>query len=121
MNGGGRWAENDKPLLTVSPLIDLVELPEGICLYCNLPGVLPENTDVTVEGNFLYIRAASRLEPIRGKVHALEFSDIFYEGKVLLPAVDTTRVEATLSNGLLRIMMPFARETRPVRIPVVTE
>ena len=124
---GGQEPENrevpdyGEPLLTMPPLMDMVELPEGICVYCNLPGVAPGDISLTIDGKFLHIRAESRLPSIRGKIHALEFSDITYEGKVVLPAVDTERIEASCSNGLLRVMMPFPAEIKPVRIPVTTE
>lgn len=113
-------ADHGNPLLTIPPLIDMVELPEGVCVYCNLPGVAPGDIFLTVDGKFLHIRAESRLPAIRGKVHALEFSDIAYEGKIVLPVVDTERIEASCSDGLLRVMMYFPTETKPVRIPVTT-
>lgn len=109
-----------EPLLILSPLMDMVELPEGVCVYCNLPGVAPGDISLTVDGKFLHIRAESRLPSIRGKIHALEFNDVAYEGKLVLPAVDTERIEASCSNGLLRVMMPFPAETQPTRIPVTT-
>lgn len=125
--GDGREQENREtadqgdPLLTISPLTDMVELAEGVCVYCNLPGVAPGDITLTIDSKFLYIRAESRLPAIRGKIHALEFSDIAYEGKVVLPAVDTERIEASCSNGLLRVMMPFPAAIKPVRIPVTTK
>lgn len=106
------------PPLTVIPLIDMVELPDGICLYCNLPGAAPGDVSLTVEGEFLFLRAEARYEPVQGKVHALEFWDTVYEGKLLLPEVDAARAEASISNGVLRIFMPFAPRSEPVRIPV---
>ncbi|SBW02735.1 hypothetical protein KL86DPRO_20023 [uncultured delta proteobacterium] len=114
-------AGQGESLLTLSPLTDMVELPEGVCVYCNLPGVAPGDISLTIDAKFLHIRAESRLPAIRGKIHALEFSDITYEGKVILPAVDAERIEASCSNGLLRVMMPFPAEIKPVRIPVTTE
>lgn len=120
-NAEGGPVERNVPLLTSIPLMDLVELPDGICLYCNLPGTTPDDVSVTVDGEFLHVRAESFPPPIRGKIHALEFSDIVYEGKVRLPAVDAGGLEASLANGLLRVFMPFPPKTPGVRIPVVPE
>ena len=120
-NAGTGPAERGDPLLTIAPLMDLVELPDGICLYCNLPGASLGDIAVTVDGEFLHVRAETFLPPIRGKIHALEFSDILYEGKIRLPAVDAKRLEASLANGLLRVFMPFPPKTPPVRIPVGPE
>ena len=115
---GRLMLDQEKPLLTTAPLADMVELPEGVCLYCNLPGMNPDDISVIVDGNFLCIRAESRLPPLKGKVHALEFCDILYEAKYVLPAVDKDRIEASLVDGVLRVFMPFPSETKPFRIPV---
>lgn len=111
--------EGNGILLTATPLIDIVELEDGRCLYCNLPGVAPGEVEVTVDKEHLHIRAAARLTPFKGKIHALEFNDILYEGKVRIPAVDSSRVEASLVNGLLRVFIPFPSLSTPVRIPVL--
>lgn len=117
-HGRRSGAHSATPLLVETPLIDMVELPEGVCLYCNIPGTSPDGISLTVEGEFLYLRAEAGYEPIRGKIHALEFSDTFYEGRILLPPVDASRIEASLANGLLRVFMPFQARKKAVRIPV---
>lgn len=114
-------AASAAPLPTASPLMDMVELAEGVCVYCDLPGATPGGISLTIDGNLLHIRAESRLSPLRGKVHAFEFSDIAYEGKIVLPVIDVDRTEASFSNGLLRVMMPFPAASGPVRIPVAAE
>lgn len=106
------------PLLSMPPLIDMMEMPEGVRLYCNLPGITADEVSLTVEGEFLYVRAEARFPPIRGKIHALEFSDTLYEGRILLPAGDIGRMEASLSNGVLRIFIPFPSRKEAIRIPV---
>ncbi len=111
-------ADNDKPVLTATPLMDLVEQDDGLRLYCTLPGVAPGGAAVTMDGEFLSVRAESRLAPIRGKVHALEFCDIVYEGKIRLPTVDISRIEASIANGLLCVFLPFPPKKPPLRIPV---
>ncbi len=112
-------AKRGAPRLTIPPLMDIVELPDGICLYCSLPGASLKDIVVTVDKGFLHVRAESFLPPIRGKVHALEFSDILYEGKIRLPAVDFGKLDASLVNGLLRVFIPFPPKNPPVRIPVI--
>lgn len=115
-----REATERGALLIVSPLMDMVELPEGLCVYCDLPGAAPGEIALTVTGRSLHVRAESRLPPIRGKVRALEFNDIVYEGTIELPFVATERVEAFCSDGLLRVTIYFPPVAEPVRIPVTT-
>lgn len=117
-HGGNEKTGRGVPPLTVIPLIDMVELPDGVCIYCNLPGAAPADVSLTVEGEFLFLRAEARYKPVPGKIHALEFCDTSYAGRILLPKVDVDRAEASLSNGVLRIFMPFPPKTEPLRIPV---
>lgn len=98
---------SDSLPFATTPLMDMVELPDGICLYCYIPGAAPENVHLTVTGTVLHLRAEVRLPRIRGKIHALEFSDTVYERKVPLPRSDLARLEATLSCGVLRVFIPF--------------
>lgn len=117
-HGGDEKSGRAVPPLTVIPLIDMVELPDGACLYCNLPGAAPADVSLTAEGQFLFLRAEARYEPVPGKIHALEFCDTSYVGRILLPRVDVDRAEASVCNGILRIFMPFPPKMEPARIPV---
>lgn len=109
-------------VLAVMPLLDVVELDGGLCLYCNMPGVAGEDVVLEFDQGVLSLKAEARLAPLPGKVHALEFSDIVYEAKVRIPAmVDMNRIEAVLADGSLRVYLPFPGKGAPVRIPVSQE
>lgn len=108
------------PLLTVSPFIDVFETPEGFCLHCNLPGVDAKDVFLTAGNGSLHIRAKARFAPLPGKVHALEFSDTYFDGNVPLPKGDARRMEAVLANGHLRIFIPLLEAGRESTLIPVT-
>lgn len=115
-----RRKDRASSMLTATPLMDLVELDDGYCLFCNVPGAEQDRVDVSVHKGILHLRAEAVFEPVPGKVHALEVCDIVYEARFqLTDAVDPARVEAGLADGVLRISLPFRGKKEPVRIPVL--
>lgn len=115
-----RHLDRATSLFTATPLMDLVEREEGFILYCNMPGVDCDEIDLTVHKGILRIRAEALFSPPPGKIHALEMNDTVYEARLrLTAAVDTAAVTAVLSCGVLRVHLPFALKSGPVRIPVL--
>lgn len=107
-------------VLAIRPLLDILERRDGFHLYCNLPGVTPEDIFLELDGDVLSLKASARLFPVAGKVHALEFSDIVYEARLRLPpTVDARRVTADFDNGCLCVTLPFPDAEGRVRIPVI--
>lgn len=114
-----RRQDRTSAMPTSAPLTDIVESTDGFCLYCNVPGAGHEDVSVSVHKGVLHLRAEAALEPVAGKVHALEVCDVVYEAHFqLTAAIDTDSVEAGLASGVLRVFLPFARKKAPVNIPV---
>lgn len=115
-----RLLDRDTSLMPVTPLLDLVEREEGFILYCDLPGAESNEIELTFHKGILHIRAAVLLDPVPGKVHALEMGDTVYEARLRLTAsVDTDRITAVLAGGVLRVCLPFPSNSGPTRIPVI--
>lgn len=115
-----RHVDRGTSLITVTPLLDLVEREEGFVLYCDLPGAEGNEIELTFHKGILHIRAAVLLRHMPGKVHALEMGDTVYEARLRLTAsVDTDRITATLSGGVLRVHLPFPVSSGMTRIPVI--
>lgn len=106
-------------VLSLQPLLDIMGGSDGLYLYYNLPGVRLENIALEFDSGVLSLQATARLAPLAGKIHALEFSDIEYESRLRVPAmIDVKRIAASLSNGSLRVFLPFPDKSAPIRIPV---
>lgn len=114
-----RGRDRVSSLPTSTPLTDIVERSDGLHIYCNIPGAKHKDVDVSVHKGVLRLRAEATLESVAGRVHALEVCDVVYEAHFQLSAaVDAKTVEARLADGVLRVFLPFAKKTEPVRIPV---
>jgi HSP20 family protein len=103
--------------------IDLRESDDAYTVEAELPGVRPEDTEVTLDGRTLTIRARyseSREEGSPGERYLMRERRMGESARsVMLPgAVDADAVTTKFENGELRITLPKAPESRARRIPV---
>lgn len=104
------------------PRIDLKDSGEEVHLSAELPGFTEKDIELEVHRNVLTLRGKRTTEVPEGyTVHRRERRDIELTRTITLPyQVDTERVEATLSNGVLRVTLPKAAADRPRQIAVRT-
>jgi HSP20 family protein len=105
------------------PATDIYETADELVLVADLPGVKADGLDVTLEDNILVIRAKPREEPKPGgDVLLREFAAGEYYRAFQLPAdFDTTKVQATLKQGVLTLRLPKSERLKPRRIEVKAE
>ncbi|NLD71511.1 MAG: Hsp20/alpha crystallin family protein [Chloroflexi bacterium] len=101
--------------------VDVVEEGDSYVISAELPGVKPEDIDISVTGNTLTIKGESHEEheEERGNVHYRERRFGTFSRSVMLPSdVDTSKIDATCDNGILRITAARSEEAKPKRIQV---
>ena len=108
------------PAPHVVPPVDVFEDETGITLLADLPGVSRERLGVRVDGDSLLIEGTV-------DVAGPKDMDIVY-GEAQVPAyrreftlsreLDSSRIEAQLKDGVLRLTIPKAEEARPRRVEV---
>ncbi len=106
---------------TFSPAVDISETAESVVVECNLPGVTKEDLDVLVAGDILTIRGAKRgeKETKDKKVYTKESWEGSFQRTLSLPiAVDAAKIEATLKDGVLKIVLPKKEEAKAKRIAI---
>ena len=93
---------------------------DGAVVSAELPGVVPEDIDISVVNDTLTISGARKPEEAEGATYTRrerghgEFTRTFQ-----LPfLVQGDRVKATFDNGVLHITLPRAEEDKPKRIEV---
>lgn len=102
------------------PLTDIVETPQGISLMLEMPGVDPEDVDITLE---------KRVLTINGKVHAAQPEKLqlayaeygegdFERAFTLSEDFDPDKIEAAMANGVLTVTLPRAEAAQPKKIAV---
>lgn len=103
--------------------INVSEDEEMYCVEAAMPGVRPEDLDITVQGSVVTIAAETRQEQRRGgehqNYHVMERRYGRMSRTVTLPQeVEVDKIQATLEHGVLRLDLPKAASVRPRKISV---
>jgi len=108
------------PRLLFNPPIDIYETPDGLVLYADLPGVDSEGLDLQVQNNRLTLfgRVTSDVPASAHMLHQEYHFGDFLRSFILSDEVDHDRIQAKLTNGVLRVELPRAPRAKPRRIEV---
>jgi HSP20 family protein len=107
----------------VFPSINLSEDQENLYLRSELPGIRPEELDISVEGETITLRGERKLAETGENVsyHRREREAGRFRRIISLPSkIDTEAVNATFKNGILKIVLPKAKEAQPKQIKIQT-
>jgi HSP20 family protein len=97
-----RPASDTIQLANWEPPIDVFETEGELWIVAALPGVEPEDLDVSLGPNGLAIRGTRRLPAIaRGNIHRLEIPYGRFERRIALPAARLELDRSELSRGCL--------------------
>jgi HSP20 family molecular chaperone IbpA len=104
------------------PPVDIVESKDAILLTADMPGVDEKNVHVTLEKGVLTV--LGEIEPVSVKDRKLAYEEYeigdFERSFTLSDEIDPDRIEATLKNGFLRLVLPKTEAARAKKIPVKT-
>jgi len=116
--------EEDRPTarITLLPAVDIFEDSNGVTLWADLPGVTKDNLNVNVHDGNLQIEAQAVVPmPANLRVqHAEVREPQFARAFALSPEFDTSKIDAQLTDGVLKLTIPRRDEARPRRIAVTT-
>lgn len=109
------------PVLAWSPTMDVSEDEKTITIRAELPGINPEDIDLTVEDHHMTLRGEKKFEE-KNKGKNDHWTERYY-GTFLrtfhLPqTIEMKKIKARLKNGVLEITLPKRAEARPKKIPV---
>ncbi len=103
--------------------LDVYEEGNNVVVEASLPGMKPEDVDVTVEGGMLTIRGETKADEERKDRNYLvreHRRGSFYRTVRLPDNVDTDKVQANFDNGVLRITFPRSEQSKAKRIPLTS-
>ena len=107
-----------------SPAADIHETDEALTFAVELPGIAPDQVQVTTEENVLTIRgtrSALHAGEIDARFHLIERHDgAFVRRFQLPPNVNASMITAEYANGLLELRVPKAALPQPTVIQVKT-
>ena len=101
--------------------IDLAETDQGFTLRAALPGVKPEDVQITIHGDTLNIRGESKTEEERKEQNWIvreQRSGAFHRTVTLPAPVNPDQAEAHFQDGVLELTLPKAEQARPRQIKV---
>jgi HSP20 family protein len=108
---------------TWSPAVDIRENAKELTLELELPGINPEQVELTVDNGVLNIKGEKRGERKEGdensRYHIVERSYGSFMRSFQLPqGVDESKIDADFNNGILSIHIPKAALPQPHRIQI---
>ena len=104
-----------------SPLVDITESEAGYTVVVDLPGVKPEDVEVSLHNNVLTIRGerGSEKSEESGNVRRQErFRGTFLRQFTLPEHTAEDGIEAKANNGVLSISIPKSTRSQQVNISV---
>lgn len=109
-----------EPRLLFNPPIDIYETADGLVLYADLPGVTADGLELQVQNNKLTLFGrVGRRDPSSAVILHQEYEvGDFLRSFILSDEVDHDRIQARLTNGVLRVELPRAARAKPRRIEV---
>ena len=103
-----------------SPRTNLYENGDNFKIRAEVPGLEKDDLHVKIQGNYLEISGERRSDTPKGyKTHKTERGTGTFSRSFTLPAdVDSTKVEATLKDGVLYLTLPKHEAAKPKKISI---
>ena len=100
--------------------MDLYRQGDNYILAADLPGIDPGSIDVDVDGQLLTIRAQRTLHGVEGVkwLTRERESGSFLRQLNLGQGIDTDRISAQYTNGVLSVTIPVSERAKPRKIEV---
>lgn len=104
----------------LAPAVDIYEDAHGVTLWADLPGVSRDRLSVHVQDGTLFIEAEASIETPEGlRLHHAEIREPRFARAFSLSAdFDTSKIEANLTDGVLKLSIARREEAKPRRIEV---
>jgi HSP20 family protein len=104
-----------------APALDISERKDAYLVTVELPGVEPDDLDITLEDGLLTIQGERHFahDSSEQQFHRVERRYGAFRRAITLPAqVQAEQIEASFDNGVLQIVVPKMEEAKPKRIQV---
>ena len=112
--------EQTRPGRTYVPDVDIYETKDGLWLWADMPGVDENSLEINVADNVLSIEGRVTLQeydsltPVYTEYNVGNYARRF----TLSNEIDTERIKARMTNGVLELELPKAERAKPKQITV---
>ena len=110
-----------EPSAGVFPLINVTEDANNYYIRAELPGIKADELDISVTGDSFSISGERKIpeEQADSKYHRRERESGSFSRILNLPSqIDTSKVEAATSDGILKVTLPKSEAAKPKQISV---
>ena len=105
----------------IVPNIEISETDKAIEVTAEMPGLERNDVEISVDDDTLTIRGEKKVEENR-KDKNVQLSErsygVFVRVLQLPPGIDPSSVQATMSNGILKLTIPKPAQSEPKKIEV---
>jgi HSP20 family protein len=102
------------------PNIDIFEDDNNIVLLADMPGVSKDNVDIRVEDGRLSIQGkVSKETPGEYVLSEYSIGD-YFSNFALSTTIDQSGIQASMKNGVLRVVLPKSDKLKPKKIAIMS-
>jgi HSP20 family protein len=119
--GARQLGESNVETSQWAPRVDIKEEPNRFIVLADIPGVDPEQIDITMENQVLTIKGEKVLESEDKKdnyTRKERFEGRFYRHFTLPETADSEQISAQYRKGVLEISIPKKEQIKPRKIEV---
>jgi HSP20 family protein len=119
----GERIERSRAAKIFNPDVDIVERKNDIVVIADMPGIDEASVEITLENNVLSLYGKvdwdipEKLKLLHGEYGIGDYQRIF----TLSGDVNREKIEATVNNGVLKIVLPKAEAAKTKKIAVRAE
>lgn len=112
--------ETTKPEKYFVPAVDIFETEKQVTVTAEMPGVSGEGVDISLEDDVLTIRGSKQPEEqTDARILLQEYETGHYLRRFTVSeAIDQEKIEASMNDGLLTIVLPKTTPAQPRKIEV---
>jgi len=113
--------EGEVSTRTWAPPVDIYENGDSLVLKAEVPGINPDDVEIRVEDNTLYLKGERKFEKEvkEQNYHRIERSYGTFTRTFSLPnSIDADKVVANYRDGVLTLTMPKKEEAKPKTIKI---
>ena len=117
-NNGAETARRESEKF-ITPVASVNETPDGYTLELEMPGVSKDGLEISVENNELSIVGRRNTPVPEGTlVHRESRPQNYRRSFEIDPSIDSAKIAARVSQGVVTLTLPKAEEVKPRKIAV---
>ena len=113
-------AEQTRPGVYFTPSVDIFETDNDITLLADMPGVKAEDLVIDLRDNTLTLEG--NIAPVNSSNEESVYEEYstgrFYRQFSLSEVIDQSKIDAQLTDGVLRLLLPKVAKATPRKITV---